>query len=67
MKFPEPWAKVDRAEMARHVMNNADFCDLCEDAKMLEVLQYIYGSRSLNLPYEWKEAIRSILYGDWEL
>ena len=53
--------------MAHRVMSEADFGDLCEDAGMLQTLEYLYGSTSLELPPEWKASIRQILDGSFQL
>ena len=49
--------------MVTHFMACADFTDLCEDADMLGVVEYLYGSVHTELPEEWVPPIRTILRG----
>ena len=64
LKLPD---QVSRSEMAHRVFSSADFSDLCEDAGLLPVMEYIYGCTALRLPEEWKASIRAILDGSFEL
>jgi hypothetical protein len=42
---------------ALSLFRDASFSDLWEDARMVEVVQYLRANRRLRLPPAWKDAI----------
>ena len=50
-----PLTKQQKRLDVQQLFSEMDWArDLCEDAQMTDVLQYLYGNRALSLPAEWK-------------
>jgi hypothetical protein len=56
------YTSEDRANFdAKKVFASMKFTDLCEDAGLPELLRYLYGNHSLDIPESWRCIIPSKL------